>query len=205
VRAEKSKGASARMAESRRRKSPERTFILRNVVLSYPKIAEGEENDDGRLVYSASFITTPESNYQDIAKAELAAARDGFGEEAEKMLENGSLASTYRRGKADIQKCGSPHGYVNARAEERPGCVLRDKTRVTDLAEVKRLFYAGAIVNVSLHAFPYEWKGKKKGISFGLNNIQFVKDGPRLDGRKRAEDEFDALLDEPGSESELAF
>jgi hypothetical protein len=190
-------GADARMIGStKQKKSPERTFILRNVRLSYPKIAEGEENDDGKLIFSAAFITTEGSNIADIEKAELAAARDKWGVDAQEMLADGEIASTFRRSKADVKKAGAP--YVNARAEERPGCVLRDKTRVTDPTEIKNIFYAGALVNVSLHAFPYDRKGKK-GVSFGLNNIQFVADGPRLDGRKRAEDEFE-VLDEPGDD-----
>jgi len=47
-------------------------------------------------------------------------------------------------------------------------------------------------VRASVTAFAYD-RPESKGVSFGLNNIQLL-DGttPRLDGRKAAEDEFEA-------------
>jgi hypothetical protein len=179
--------------------SPERKFILRNVIVSYPKIAEGEEDDTGQLKFSAAFITTEQTNVMDLAAAEAAAARDKWGPKGPQMIEDEELATTWRRRKADVKKSGATNGYVNARGQERPGCVLRDKTPVTSPQEIKQEFYAGAVVNVSLFAYGYDRKGKK-GVSFGLNNIQKVRDGKRLDNRKSAEEEFDALLDDAGEE-----
>jgi hypothetical protein len=48
-------------------------------------------------------------------------------------------------------------------------------------------------VRASLRAFAYDTNGNK-GVSFGLNNIQKLGEGQRLDGRKAATDEFDADL-----------
>ena len=52
--------------------------------------------------------------------------------------------------------------------------------------------YSGCIVRASLNAFAYDRAGNR-GISLGLNNIQKLADGERLDGRLKAEDDFEAL------------
>jgi hypothetical protein len=53
---------------------------------------------------------------------------------------------------------------------------------------------------VSMTAFPYTF-GSKKGVSFGLNNVQILGGGDSLTGGKRAEEDFDAVADD-GDDSE---
>ena len=56
------------------------------------------------------------------------------------------------------------------------------------------LAYAGCRVRASLSPFGWSASGKK-GVSFGLNHIQIVKDGERIDGRIEAGKAFgDALV-----------
>ncbi|HVZ42983.1 MAG TPA: ssDNA-binding protein, partial [Ramlibacter sp.] len=50
--------------------------------------------------------------------------------------------------------------------------------------------YAGLIVRASVRPYYYPQQGG--GIAFGLGNIQVLRDGPRLDNRLAAEDEFEA-------------
>ena len=59
---------------------------------------------------------------------------------------------------------------------------------ITDPDEV----YCGCKVRATLSVFAYD-KAGNRGISFGLNNVQKLGDGERLDGRLRAEDDFEAL------------
>ena len=47
---------------------------------------------------------------------------------------------------------------------------------------------------MSLNFFPYSAMGNN-GISAGLNNVQFIRDGEPLGGRSRAEDDFDVYED----------
>jgi hypothetical protein len=51
--------------------------------------------------------------------------------------------------------------------------------------------YPGAIVKASLRAYAYSVNGNN-GVSFALGNLQKIKDGPRMDGRLSASDEFTA-------------
>ena len=70
-------------------------------------------------------------------------------------------------------------------SKTRPGIVDEDLNAVLDPTQV----YSGCYARVSINAFPYSNSGNK-GISFGLNNVQFLQDGEPLGGRTRAEDDF---------------
>jgi hypothetical protein len=59
--------------------------------------------------------------------------------------------------------------------------------------------YSGCTFNVSVRLYPFGGEGTtyKPGVGIGLNNVQVVARGPRLDGRKTADEEF---LEVEGSE-----
>ena len=46
----------------------------------------------------------------------------------------------------------------------------------------------------ALRPFSYDINGSR-GVSFALQNVQKLRDGERIDGRLRPEDEFDAIQD----------
>jgi len=68
--------------------------------------------------------------------------------------------------------------------------------------EIEKKLYPGARVKATIVAFTYVYMGKK-GVSFGLNNLQWVGDGPRLDGGKKATDDFD--IDPAAVPAEVSF
>lgn len=71
-------------------------------------------------------------------------------------------------------------------SKERPRIVDRDMCEILDPAD----FYSGCYGRVSINCYAYNTENKK-GISFGLNNIQKLSDGERLGGmRTKAEDDF---------------
>lgn len=49
--------------------------------------------------------------------------------------------------------------------------------------------YSGSYVNITINFYPYNAQGNK-GVAAGLGNIQFNRDGKRLDGHSDAEDDF---------------
>ena len=55
--------------------------------------------------------------------------------------------------------------------------------------------YSGVWARVSINAFAFNTQGNK-GVSFGLNHVQKVRDGDYLGGRSKAEDDFEPLDDE---------
>ncbi len=78
--------------------------------------------------------------------------------------------------------------FINASSQERPGIVDRKRVPITDPLAI----YSGCYVRASVNFYPFNVNGNR-GIAAGLSNVQFWCDGEPLNGRMRAEDEFDAL------------
>jgi hypothetical protein len=82
--------------------------------------------------------------------------------------------------------------YIRAASEFKPGVVDAQKKEIMNPQEA----YGGAYMRAQIHAYWYDVKGNK-GVTFGLDNVQFVRDGEPFGGRQKAEDAFDAI-DVPG-------
>lgn len=74
--------------------------------------------------------------------------------------------------------------FMNVRTTDAPGIVGADGMGIADPHEPR----SGDYFRVSMGGFAYD--KPSNGISFGLNNVQFVTKGETLSGRKRAEDDF---------------
>lgn len=91
-----------------------------------------------------------------------------------------------------------PQGYdddvvfIRTTSKNRPQVVHRDPNVEVDPNDV----YPGLYVRASLRVYAWEHKEGGKGVSFGLGNIQVVKDGERFGGGANAADEFSALPDD---------
>ena len=80
--------------------------------------------------------------------------------------------------------------FINASSREQPGVVDRKRVPITDPLAL----YSGCYVRASINLYPFNANGNR-GIAAGLGNLQFWCDGEPLNGRMKAEDEFDALDD----------
>ena len=78
--------------------------------------------------------------------------------------------------------------FINCNSIERPGIVDRKRVPITD----PTVIYSGCYIRVSINFYPFNTNGNR-GVGAGLGNVQFWCDGDPLNGRVRAEDEFDAL------------
>jgi hypothetical protein len=87
--------------------------------------------------------------------------------------------------KAD-QKAYVNHYWVNANSKNKPQIVDR-KLKILDSEDD---FYSGCYCNVTVNFYPYSTSGNK-GVAVGLNNIQKLRDGERLDGKSSAFDDFE--------------
>jgi hypothetical protein len=84
---------------------------------------------------------------------------------------------------------------MNVKNKSKPGIVSTypgPDGKPTPIDDTNAI-YAGCRVRASLRAYAYDVSGNK-GVAFSLGNLQKLADGDRLDGRKRAEDEFEADL-----------
>lgn len=179
------------------------------MILSYPFFIKPQiERDDdgkpkvgGRLTYSGTFIgfdKTPAETLTALKTAAFAAAKEEWGDKAEAMIKEGALRWPFRKEVATkgYDKVGGLW-FISARSQKRPGLVDRiaapgsSKPRnIESDAEIEKFFYPGAHVRAVVRAFAYKNKGK--GVSFSLENVQFLGNGERLDNRVAAEDDFEA-------------
>lgn len=126
-----------------------------------------------------------------------AVAKEAFGDKGEDIV---------RKMKYPIIKDGDDKDqpefkgkvFVRTSGERKPGVVGvvdGQKQLVFDEDEA----YSGCtfIAAVSVYSYDNEFG---KGVSIGLDNVYVVKKGPRMDGRKSAEDEFKDVEPEEGSD-----
>lgn len=73
-------------------------------------------------------------------------------------------------------------------AKQKPQVTGPTNKPLTDQSQL----YAGCYVRASVRAFTYE-TGGNKGVSFGLQNLQVLRDGERLGGGAPAEAEFEPV------------
>lgn len=140
--------------------------------------------------YSCSFII-PKSDTETIAAIRAAieqAKQDGIAKFGGKIPPN--LKLPLRDG--DIDRPDDPNYadcfFVNANSKEKPGLVDRRRIPITDPLEL----YSGCYVRASINFFAFNTNGNK-GVAAGLGNIQKWAEGEPLNGRVRAEDEFETL------------
>ena len=180
-------------------------IITPKAMLSYPHldIPQVAMNGQGKPKYSGSLVFLSGTNLKTLEDAALAAAEEKWPGKAAQMFKTGQLTLKGGKGatfRTDAAAKGYPEGstYINVRTEQQPGAVYLwagpdGKPAVIPQEKIKTDLYAGALVRASVRAFAYDTAGNR-GVAFALNNVQKLGDGPRLDGRKAAQDEFEADL-----------
>ena len=164
--------------------------ITGKVRASFVQVFEPQSVNGSEPKYSCSFII-PKSDKETIAAIKAAierAKQDGIAKFGGKVPPN--LKMPLRDG--DIDRPDDPNYadcyFVNANSKEKPGIVDRRRIPITDPLEL----YSGCFVRASINFYAFNTNGNR-GIAAGLGNVQKWADGEPLNGRVRAEDEFEAL------------
>jgi hypothetical protein len=161
--------------------------------LSYPALFEPKiPPQQTEPVYSCTLVFEDGTNLAELEKLADSVGQEKWGDKYASLKKTGKIRSPFR---TDGEEKGYPEGsiFINIKSKQAPGIVSiypgedGKPQKITDPAQV----YAGCYVRASVRAFAYDTQGNK-GVSFALNNIQKMADGERLDGRSRAEDEFEA-------------
>ena len=162
--------------------------------LSYPYLFSPVKNEQGDEYYSCALVFDESADIQPLMAAAIEAGAGKFGPKFTEGVKAGKFSMPFR---TDVEEKGYPAGstFINVRSKYKPGVVDRfagpdGKPMKIDGDEAAKV-YAGALVRASLRAFAYD-KAGKRGVSFGLLNIQKLGEGPRLDGRMAASEEFEA-------------
>jgi hypothetical protein len=104
-----------------------------------------------------------------------------------------TMRSPFRKNEEmDTPVAGVPDDAIvmtfSANEDRRPGVVDAKLQDIIDEAEC----YSGAIYRAQVRAFAYDTSGNK-GVSFGLQNLQKLRDGKPLGGRLPASKAFTAV------------
>lgn len=183
------------MEQQKERKS----IVTPEAILSFPALFKpramtNPDGTQGPLKYSSTFIFEEGTDLTALKQRAVAVAEEKWGKKAMALIKEGSLYWPFR---TDVTAKGYPEGstFINARSANPPGIVSRFKDAdgrplpITNEAEL----YPGVKVRglITFYAFDHPMK---KGIGVGLDGVQKLDDGERLDGRVDVRDAFEADL-----------
>lgn len=170
--------------------------------VSYPNVFKPRKNDlNDKMEYSIVALFKKGEDLTKLKEACQKAIVDKWGPDKTKWPKN--LRTPFRlqeeRAKEVDGKRILPAGheegavFLNLKSNRKPGVVDQNVQDIINEEE----FYAGCWARASVNAFAYSQKGNN-GVSFGLGNIQKVKDGEPLGNRARPEEDFAPIQsDEP--------
>lgn len=181
--------------------------ITPEVILSFPHLFEPQTPPNSNTPkYSAALVFPPGTDVSELKKAAIKVGKSrwkGYVDGAKK----GRYHWPFRDDAEDIAEKGYAEGsiFFNASSKKRPGVVsivpdpATGKPMVIDDPE---RIYPGIIARVSVTFYTFDVNGNK-GVGVGLNNVQIIRDGERLDGRLDPSDEFEADPDAVADLSDL--
>lgn len=162
--------------------------------VSYPNVFKAKAfNSDQEEKYSIVMLFPKSEDLNALKRAAFNAATEKWGPK-EKWPKG--LRMPFRDGDEKGDPTYAEQIFVSASSKQRPGIINQRKEPIHE--DEADQFYAGCYARATLRAFSYDMKGNR-GVSFGLQNLQKVADGDAFSGKKRAEDDFDAIED--GSDS----
>lgn len=184
------------------------------VRLSFPELFEAKARTINGVTsepkYEVALLFPKGANLRVLVDEATRVANDAVGQKWKIKLPNGKIIGhvgskdaklvsfPLRDGEEMTQYGGFEEGayFMKVRSKTRPGIVDRQGRPITD----ERAMYPGVWALVTVRAFWYD-VDMKKGVSFGLQNIQkFADDDPLGSTRSSAEDEFEPLDEEDADE-----
>ena len=163
-----------------------KNFILTPVFrVSFPDIVE---RSDMSNKYRVQMLFEKGTDLSELVAEAKAARKDKWPKVAPKGFQSPFMKVDDMD--ADERYDGYEDGMVilAASSSYRPGVVDKQRNPI-DLEELDTVLYGGMYARAAINAFAYDTKGNK-GVAFGLNAIQIVKDGEPLGSRVSAEEAF---------------
>ena len=159
-------------------------------ILAFPNLFEPRGFEEtGKEKYSCVMVFpkgTDLSTLKDAAKVEY----------NKKFAGMKSVRSPFCDGNEKVDEWGDAFKdatYIRVSSNFKPGVCDAGKKRITD----PDLVYSGVIARAIVHIFSYDTKGNR-GISFGLDAVQILRDGEPIGGSGAAIALFDEV---PGAET----
>jgi hypothetical protein len=161
--------------------------VIQEATLVYPHLFQPRVmKDSGNQTPKYQTVVLIPEGYDmaGLHKLALAAATKLFGSDAQRLIQAGVIKSPFRKQmeKAALGQIGyssDPNAvYLNVSSEQQPAVVDHNVQPILDPSKV----YGGVVANVQINAFAWNHPTGGKGISFGLQNVQVLRDGPKLGG-----------------------
>lgn len=158
--------------------------------VSFPEVFEARSFQGSDPKFSIQMLFPKETTDMSVMKSEVKRlAQEKFGKKRPKGFTD-PIKDGDELTDSEDEEIESTKGFwvVRAASKRKPGIIDKDKNLIT--AEEADEFYPGCWARATLNAFAYDTKGNK-GVSFGLNNIQKLKDDEPFGNRTAPEDDFD--------------
>ena len=141
---------------------------------------------DKKGKYSACLLFKKGENLDALKKAVEDVLKDRFGDKSKWPK---GLRSPFRD-QGEKEYAGYEEGatFINVRSKNKPLVIDQRKNDILDEEEV----YSGAYVYASVTPFFYDMEGNK-GVAFGLNGVQKIRNGEPLGGAGVSKDAFEVL------------
>lgn len=175
--------------------------------ISFPKLWVPEKGDSGTDKFGCVSIWTPskfsagDKALWSALKAELdRVSVEAFGVPRLKLPRNIHRALRNGNEKEGVAGYGEGTYFANMSSNSPPGVINKDKEEVSPDAGNASEIFPGAMCRARVAVGSYNFKDPKtgatfKGLKIYVSNVQKLKDGPRLDSRVAAEDDFDEDID----------
>lgn len=180
-----------------------RTVITPEFRAAFANVFQTTKTPNGQDRYQLTALFEPGENLDALKKLAKEALEAKWGTDKSKHPKG--LRSPFRK---QSEKAGDYEGFlddddavfINMATIQQPGIV---DANLKDIIDPKQ-FYSGCYARAEVNAYAYDKSGNK-GVAFGLNNIQKLRDGERLGGggRAKASSVFEAANAGGGSAEDL--
>lgn len=159
--------------------------------VSFPHVFKPQTTPSGEQRYSVVmlFPKDAEADLKALKQLAYAAAYEKWGEDSIKSKKV-KPQWPWRDGEEKAEQYDGYEGmiFATASSKNKPKVVDRSIEPIIDELE----FYAGCYAKAAVNAYAWEWKGKK-GVSFGLINLQKVAEGEPFGFSSKPEDDFETI------------
>lgn len=176
-------------------------ITIENVRISYPALFQPKQiAGQGDPKYSAAFII-------DAKNPGLQKLKDAANEAVKKAYPDGKIPHGFKalplhKGEDKYPNDSTYAGQyiLNTSAKSAPAVVDQNMGKVIDPSRV----YPGMFVNVAVSVYTYN-QTLSKGVTTGLEAVQLVRDGERLDSRPNVNDLFKPIEVNEGDSAGLLY
>jgi len=150
--------------------------------------------------FSITMMFPKSTDISALKKAAELAVRERWGANVPK-----NLRSPFKDGDTDVLETSGVlrsekypeqkgHVVIQASTKTKPGVVDHNVQPIMEESE----FYSGCYARATINAFTYGGEGtqQRPGVTFGLHNIQKLREGQPFGFRSRPEDEFEPVVKE---------